>query len=287
MSVANEILWFLEGHLTGDLSLDRVADATGVSRFHASRAFALATGRAVSEYARARRLSEAAKALAAGAHDIQSIAHEAGYGSHEAFTRAFRSRFGMTPEQLRAQADTSQLTLQEPLTMNHSAQTGRNQLAAPRIVQHDALLIFGLSRTYGADSGATIAGIPSQWDRFLPHVMHIRGQVGETTYGVCCNTDEKGSFDYITGVEVSEFPEQPKDLTRLRIPPQRYAVFAHPGHISTVHASWQAIWDHALRGAGLQAADGPGFERYGKEFDSKTGNGGLEIWIPVAGTLGT
>ena len=39
-----EILWYLEGHISGDLSLDAVAGATGISRFHASRAFALATG---------------------------------------------------------------------------------------------------------------------------------------------------------------------------------------------------------------------------------------------------
>jgi AraC family transcriptional regulator len=31
----------------------------------------------------------------------------------------------------------------------------------------------------------------------------------------------------------------------------------------------------------LKAADAPNFERYDEDFDSVTGNGGLEIWIPV------
>lgn len=279
MRVAMEILWYVEGHLTGDVSLDTVADAVGISRFHASRAFALATGRSVSDYARARRLSEAARALAAGATDILSVALAAGYGSHEAFTRAFRQRFGLTPEQLRARAHVTQLDLQEPMSM--STEPEKNSIDPPRIVQQPALLIFGLGRIYGQASGASIASIPSQWDRFLPHHNHIEGQVGTTTYGVCCNTDDTGSFEYITGVQVSDFPPEPKDFSRLRIPPQTYAVFKHPGHVSSVHDSWQAIWDHALRDANLQAADGPGFERYGEAFDGRTGVGGLEIWIPI------
>ena len=52
-------------------------------------------------YARARRLTEAARVLAKGAPDILNVALEADYGSHEAFTRAFRDHFGMTPEAVR------------------------------------------------------------------------------------------------------------------------------------------------------------------------------------------
>jgi AraC family transcriptional regulator len=52
-------------------------------------------------YARGRRLSEAARALAAGAPNILEVALAAGYGSHEAFTRAFRRQFGVPPEALR------------------------------------------------------------------------------------------------------------------------------------------------------------------------------------------
>jgi len=43
----------------------------------------------VMRYVRGRQLTEAARCLASGAPDILAIALEAGYGSHEAFTRAF------------------------------------------------------------------------------------------------------------------------------------------------------------------------------------------------------
>jgi AraC family transcriptional regulator len=278
VSITGKALWYLESHLGGDVSLDTVAAVAGVSRFHLSRAFGAATGQPLSAYVRARRLSNAAKALAQGATDILAVALDSGYGSHEAFTRAFRQHFGITPEQLRAGAHATHLTLQEPIRMHTAAPV---TLAPPRIVEHPALLIFGIGQRYHQ----TNAGIPSQWERFVPHIGHIQDQVGRAAYGVICNCDEAGSIDYITGVEVREFPSHPDGFTRLRIPPQTYAVFRHDWHVSTVQATWSAIWNHGLPESGCLAADGASFERYGEEFDGRTGQGGLEIWIPVRATL--
>jgi AraC family transcriptional regulator len=94
-------LWFIESHLDKDITLDDVAEASGVSRFHMSRAFGEMLNCSVMQYVRARRLSDAARRLAGGAPDILTVALDAGYGSHEAFTRAFRDQFGLTPEQVR------------------------------------------------------------------------------------------------------------------------------------------------------------------------------------------
>ena len=272
MSVSNKALWYIESHLSGDLSVETIAASSHVSPFHLSRAFPLATGQSLAAYARARRLSEAAKLLANGAPDILALALEAGYGSHEAFTRAFRQLFGLAPEQLRVQASLDNLNLMEPLKMNQST---TELLAPPRIVQGRALRLFGISQRYRDN-----AGMPAQWNSFLPHIGHIRNQVGNVAYGVVSNTDEAGTCDYLTGVEVSEFPSQPAEFTRLEIPAQTYAVFEHKGHISAIGATWKAIWDQ-VHNPEFEAADGPSFERYDENFDGRTGLGGLEIWVPI------
>jgi AraC family transcriptional regulator len=155
--------------------------------------------------------------------------------------------------------------------------TTTTPLASPRIVKGDALLIFGLGQHYIRSN----AGIPSQWNRFLLYLGHIAGQIGNVAYGVICNCDEAGACDYICGVAVNEFPSQPPEFTRLRIPPQSYAVFEHRDHISAIAGTWKAIWEHGLADAGCQVADGPAFERYGEQFDGRTGLGGLEIWVPI------
>ena len=149
---------------------------------------------------RARRLSEAAKVLAQGSGDILSVALDAGYGSHEAFTRAFRQHFGLTPEQLRAQVYIEDNKLQEPIKMDQSATT---PLTSARLVKGDALLIFGLGQRCPRVGNPAI---PSQWKSFLPYLGHVDGQIGNVAYGVIYNSDDFGGYDYICGVAVREFP---------------------------------------------------------------------------------
>jgi AraC family transcriptional regulator len=100
-------------------------------------------------------------------------------------------------------------------------------------------------------------------------------------YGVIYNSDDAGNYDYLCGAAVREFPSEPPEFTRLRVPPQRYAVFEHRGHVSDIDATWKAIWEHGLMEAGLKASDGPAFERYDERFDGRTGQVTVEIWVPV------
>jgi AraC family transcriptional regulator len=275
MNPAQKALWFIESHLAEALTLDQIADIAGISRFHTVRAFAAATGLSVMRYVRARRLTEAARALAGGAPDILNLALEADYGSHEAFTRAFRDYFGVTPEAVRSLARLDHLTLQEPIVMDSTA---LDHLAAPRFETGKPLLIAGLGERYSWETGAAI---PGQWQRFGQSVHNIPGRIGAVTYGVCCNGDDAGNYDYIAGVEVFDFSDLPREFSKVRIPEAKYAVFSHADHISTVRRTINTIWNHWLPASGLKVADAPNFERYDEKFDPLTGNGGLEIWVPV------
>jgi AraC family transcriptional regulator len=276
MNPAQKALWYIESHLAQPLTLDEIAAIGGVSRFHMVRAFAAATGFPVMRYVRARRLSEAARALANGAPDILSLALDADYGSHEAFTRAFRDHFGVTPGMVRAATCPDQLKLQEPIKMDSTA---LDHLKPPRFETSKPLLVAGLGERITHDNQG--AGIPNQWQRFHQSVDDIPGRIGKLAYGVCCNGDDAGNFDYIAGVEVTDFSDLPREFSRVRIPEQKYAVFTHSDHISTIRRTVNTIWNHWLPMSGMKAADAPNFERYDEKFDPLTGDGGLEIWIPV------
>jgi AraC family transcriptional regulator len=275
MNPVETALWYIESHFAADITLDDVSSAGGVSRFYMSRAFADATGRSVMRYVRGRRLTEAARSLAAGASDILAVALDAGYGSHEAFTRAFRDQFGFTPEAVRAQRSLDNVMLVEPIKMNSIPVA---ELAPPRFENGRTLLIAGLSQHYRCDSKE---GIPAQWQRFTPYIGNIRTQVGNVAYGVCINADDAGNFEYLCGVEVSSFDGVPDELSRVRIPARRYAVFEHRDHVSTIRGSFNAIWAKWLPESGFEIAEAPDFERYDERFDPRTGNGGVEIWIPL------
>ncbi len=276
MNPVAKALWFIESHFAGELTLTEIAATAGVSRFHMARAFGMTTGFSVMQYVRGRRLSEAARLLADGAPDILTLALDVGYGSHEAFTRAFREQFGVTPERVRSGGTITGLSLVEAFQMNNSTGT---VLQAPRLENGRALLVAGLEERFSSEN---TSGIPALWQRFSPHIGHVPGQVGNVTYGVCYNTDDTGGFDYSAGVEVSDFTGLPANFARVAIAEQRYAVFAHAAHISTIRATYLAIFNTWLPKSGYQIAGGPQFERYDEHFNSHTGTGGFEIWVPIS-----
>jgi AraC family transcriptional regulator len=271
----NRALWFIESHFTRELTLDEIADVACVSRYHMSRVFAITMGCPIMRYVRGRRLTEAARALVNGAPDILTVALDVGYGSHEAFTRAFHEQFGLTPEAVRAQGNLNNVKVMEAIKMQ---ETLLASIETPRMERRKVLLIAGMGERYTCDSSA---GIPAQWQKFVPHIGHIAGQVGGKAYGVGCNFDEDGNFDYICGVEVGDFSRVPADWSRVRIPEQEYAVFTHRDHISTIRSTWATIWNKWLPESGREVADAPHFELYGEDFNSVTGRGLVEIWLPL------
>ena len=106
MSVSKRALWVIERNLNGDLTLGDIAKACGTSKYHLAHAFGESTRISVMQYVRGRRLTMAAETLAGGAPDILALALDVGYGSHEAFTRAFRAQFEITPETVRQKGST-------------------------------------------------------------------------------------------------------------------------------------------------------------------------------------
>lgn len=180
MKAVEKAIWYIESHYGQPIALDDLAQVAGVSRYHLSRVFGYTMGVPMTRYLRDRRLSQAACALADGESDILDLALSLGYGSHEAFSRAFKQRFGHTPESIRAQGHTDNLRLSEAARMTARVQTSVD-LSESKIVNGKALLLAGLSRRY---SGANNAAIPGQWQEFAPHIGSIPGQIGNTAFGV-------------------------------------------------------------------------------------------------------
>nr|WP_294512914.1 GyrI-like domain-containing protein [uncultured Rhodopila sp.] len=156
--------------------------------------------------------------------------------------------------------------------------TPKTTVTPPRMLDGGPLLIAGLQEHFRFEN---LAVLPTLWQRFRPYLGSVPGQIGNVAYGVCFNTDEADGFDYIAGVEVADAAAVPKDFASLRLAPQRYAVFTHAGHISAVRGTFLAIFNDWLPRSGLHSADAAVFERYDERFDSRTGLGGFEIWVPV------
>lgn len=273
MAVVQRAVWYIESHSSEALTLGDIARAAGASPFHLARLFRMATGWSVVRYLRMRRLSRAAAELAQGATEILPLALASGYGSHEAFTRAFRDAFGLPPEAVRQRGHLQGVATLAPLRVIEEP-------AAPpptwRIETLGPLLLTGIGASYLAED---TAGIPSQWQRLYAEQPEAKAK--RQAFGVFHGSDGEGELGYLAGYAVEHFGQAPQGCQRLRLARQRYAVVRHEGHIGSIPRTWYAFLGEWLPAAGLIPIDAPEFERYDASFDPATGNGGVDICVPV------
>lgn len=93
---------YLEIHIGEDIAIEQIAEIANLSPFYYQRLFSRLVKKPVREYIKLRRLAYASKVLANKNLRILDIALDYGFGSHETLTRAFKSAYGMTPEEYRA-----------------------------------------------------------------------------------------------------------------------------------------------------------------------------------------
>ena len=274
---------YIEDHLCEPLALADVAKQAGFSLHYFSRLFRVLTGEPFGSYLRRRRMTVAAERLVTEGRELELIqlAFSSGYDSQEAFTRAFKRTFGVTPGAYRrrkpgtrmswrARIDAGTLThLQEVLTME------------PEICEIESFLVAGFRERFDAE---TKREIPALWRRFMPLVDEVPHRAGGT-YGVCTNmNDDDGSFDYVAGVMVERVDRLPCCMIAESIPRQTYAVFRHSVASHDLHAELQPtvrwIWGTWLPESDFEYVAGPDFERYPADFYPEPGKY-LEIAVPV------
>lgn len=277
MNPVQQVIWLVENRLLQDMTLAALARETGLSRFILARSFQAATGRTVAQYRRARRLTRAARALAAGQTSVTQAALDAGYAAHEAFTRAFRREFGLTPDALSKGRDLANLNLTEAIRM--TAET-RTPLTGPEFARLPAMDLIGLTRQY--DPGP-LAELPAQWAEFTPHLMALPPGRVTDAYGVvtCAARGRPGKITYSCVIPQGLGLGPGGDLTTLRLPAMEVAKFTYRGHISAIKSATGAAFA-ALEATGRHPAPGVDLiEHYGPDFDPATGFGAYGLWIPV------
>ncbi len=99
---------FIGKHLDEEISLERLSDIFCISKFHFHRLFTAFTGLSLQQYIKWLRLKRAAHQLIVHKDEsIIKIAIDAGFESHEAFSRAFKKACGLSPNQFRQNSNWS------------------------------------------------------------------------------------------------------------------------------------------------------------------------------------
>ncbi len=99
--IIDEIDLCIKNQNDEELTLKHLAHRLGYSEFYISRKFKEISGMQFRDYLRYRRLAFALKQIRDTDDGILDIALNYGFSSHEAFTRAFREAYGITPREYR------------------------------------------------------------------------------------------------------------------------------------------------------------------------------------------
>lgn len=99
--IVDEIDESIKHHNDEALTLHNLSRKLGYSEFYTTRKFKEVSGMQLKEYLRHRKLAFALKEVRDSKRSILDIAFDYGFSSHEAFTRAFKNTYGITPSEYR------------------------------------------------------------------------------------------------------------------------------------------------------------------------------------------
>lgn len=276
----------IETRLEEPLTLADAAEAAGLSSYHFCRYFRAMTGDSIMGYIRARRLSLTVPRLVAGQDRLIDIALDSGFESQEAYTRAFKKRFGVTPGSVRRGESRIDPVLLKPTHSKIWLQARQEMITVtPSFEKLDAFNVTGLSQTV---SKTESEAIPGMWDELYRRISEIKDITDQNGYGVCVHP--KGAapdtFDYIAGKKVSGTGPTPDGMVSITLPEQLYAVFSfEPGSRDLgleFRKAYTFIFEKWLPESGFRMADASDFEFYDSErFNPMTLGGEIDIYFPV------
>lgn len=276
---------FIEDHLDEDVALAAVARAAGLSQWHFQRIFKSLTGETLKGYIRARRLAGSLDRLLATDLRVADIAVLAGFESQEAFARAFKQAFGLTPMAYRklgnGHAFLKKLALDEAMLHHVHANVSHE----PELVRQPELTLVGLrTQFYGVDSDKDNLGakLPSLWGAFLPRRFDVAGARAGACYGVVREErDDSDQLEYFAAVAVPSLGRVPDGMTAIQIPAATYARFEHRGAAPTVDRTVSYAYATWLLRSGRRHTGGPDLEIYDARYHPTDASSVLIYSIPV------
>ena len=275
------VAW-IEQQLDEPLTLERIAARAGLSPYHFSRLFTARMGRSVMAHVRARRLVRGARRLC-DEPDLKlvDLAFDCGFESQEAFTRAFKRVFGVSPGRFRSGFAVEPIEGQFP--MNAPTESILPVVRLPELVTLPAFHVAGPSRRFDE---ASKSEIPQLWSALIG-ALPLEGQTPSwATYGVVSSVDTSdGCFQYMAGVGVEPDCVPPPGFATMRIPAATYAVFRITLNGSALHPqvkqAMASIWGELVPASGLKVVDGPDFELYDGRFDPQKAGSVIDFHVPV------
>lgn len=295
----NRVMDYVDRHLDVTVGLETLARVAHFSEFHFHRVFQAWCGETLGDYVRRRRLEVGALYLDHHREmSVLEVAVAVGFGSGEAFARAFRRHFGVSPRQWRASAPArwaAQRAQWQPLQDRKMDQVPVPVAGEDRGLIHFAgnaamkVQLENLPATrvaYMRHVGPYGPSVAKFWaTRFLPW-RSAQGLQTATCYGI--GWDDPGITPaarcrYDACVEVDQGFSATSPVSYSQLPGGLYAVGQFSGTLAQLVPAWTYLLREWLAHSGRQLDHRPLLERYGPTASSEAATQTLhmEICLPV------
>lgn len=283
IGILNRLMEQIEQQLDAEMDLGQLLEGSGITVYHVRRMFSSLAGMPLSEYLRRRRMTVAAADLLEG-QDLLGLAVRYGYGSAEAFGRAFRAVHGASPGDVRRAGGPlrSQPILRFSLTVEGGVPMDARIVERPEftLVGHAARVPL-IHEGANPQIQAHIASLPFSEHARLKELGNTDpAGLLQVSADVDADYREGSELTYLHGVAVLDGPV-PEDLDAITVPAGTWAVFRtsgpHPAALQEVWASTATQW---FPSNPWMLSEGPSMvavlER-AEDFSTAT----CELWLPV------
>ncbi|MBI0377409.1 AraC family transcriptional regulator [Streptomyces albiflaviniger] len=281
----NEALDHIDARLDQRIEVAELARIAMTSEYHFRRLFSALAGISLSEYIRRRRLTLAGAEVLAGERTLLEIAVRYGYGSGEAFARAFRAMHGVGPgEARRAGASLSS----QPRMSFRLIVEGSSSMRY-RVVEKERFQVVGrkvrVPLVHEGVNPAIAEFIRGLGQETIRRIAALSDQEPEGILGVSDNLDpsraEGTELDYYHGVVTGA--AAPEDLDALAVPAGAWAVFENSGPFpQALQYLWRDVFTQWFPSNPYQSRPGPEILRTRLSQDGARAD--AELWIPVERT---
>lgn len=219
---------YIENTIHDKITLDDIADYTKVSKYHLHRMFKALTGESLIDYVHSRKLTASIDELIDTGMRIIDIAMDYGFDHEQSYIRAFRKKFGYTPQKVRS--DQISIQIKEKININDIIAFNNSVTYKPFYVFKQKFNIVGAQHKILSKSGDNIANIYGR-EFFYNNRSKINNEIEPNVY--IGYTDwkgyEEGYINYMPSVQVAELTDIPQDMTGISIPAHKYVVFRFVG----------------------------------------------------------
>lgn len=248
-----KVIEFIGKHLDEKLDLTQLSTIACFSKYHFHRLFTAYTGLSLQQYIRWLRLKRAAHQLIVDKDKtIIEIAINAGFESHEAFTRVFKQACGMNPSEFRVHSNWSSWE-NPPYCLPKQGNIIMNVVI--KDIPARRLAVFehrGAPEKLGESVNKLIHWAKSQ-------SMNLKPKAGEA-FGFAYDdpkTTASADFRFDLGIAVAEQIKLEGNIIEKRLPAGRYAVAMHKGSRDTIGDTVYGLYRDWLPNSGEQLGDLP------------------------------